>query len=44
MFDMEEMILEKQESMKEDCKCCPHKENCNNECMKVTEIYNPNLH
>ena len=43
MFDMEEMILERQESMEDDCKNCPYKNKCRNQCEEVTEVYNPNL-
>lgn len=44
MFDMEERILEKQESMEEDCKNCPYKNQCKNQCMEIVKIFNPNLH
>lgn len=40
---MEEKILMMQESMEDDCKGCPHWENCNNQCMEIKEIYNPYL-
>ena len=43
MFDIEEMILERQESIVDDCHSCPYKEKCNNQCMEVEEHYNPNL-
>lgn len=43
MFDIEEMILERQESIADDCHSCPYKEKCNNQCMGVEEHYNPNL-
>ena len=40
---MEEMILTMQESMEDDCKNCPYKNNCKNQCDEITVIYNPNL-
>ena len=43
MFDIEEMILERQESIADECHNCPYKGKCNNQCMEVEEHYNPNL-
>lgn len=49
MFDYsgsyEDVILSRQESETDDCKGCPYAsvELCRNQCMEVTEIYNPNL-
>ena len=43
MFDIEDMILERQESIEDECHNCPHKGKCNNQCMEVEEHYNPNL-
>ena len=43
MYDMEEMILERQESEFDECHNCPYKGKCNNQCMEVEEHYNPNL-
>lgn len=42
---MEEMILEAQESMEDDCKNCPYNKDykCRNQCYEEAEIYNPNL-
>lgn len=40
---MEEKILNMQENIEDDCKNCPHKEKCNNQCMEEKAIYNPNL-
>ena len=40
---MEEMILERQESITDYCHACSYKEKCNNQCMEVEEHYNPNL-
>lgn len=44
MNDYENAILEQQESVSEDCATCEYKCNCCNQCMEITEIYNPNLH
>lgn len=43
MFDAEEKILARQESMEDDCKNCPYNKRCNNQCEEVTMINNPNL-
>ena len=43
MFDIEEMILERQESIIDECHNCPYKGKCNNQCMEEEEHYNPNL-
>ena len=42
MNDYENAILEQQESVSEDCETCEYK--CCNQCMEITEIYNPNLY
>jgi radical SAM protein with 4Fe4S-binding SPASM domain len=42
-MDYEEMIFNRQESMEDDCKNCSYKTECENQCEKVTVIYNPNL-
>lgn len=39
----EDIILDSQESMSDDCSNCKHKENCRNQCMKIEVHYNPNL-
>ena len=43
MHDMEEKILERQESMEDNCKNCSYKKKCYNQCNEVTESYNSNL-
>lgn len=44
MFDMEEMILERQESLADECHNCPYKgDKCHSQCMEIEEHYNPNL-
>ena len=36
-MDYEEMILEQQETEKDDCAACPYKGTaCRNQCMKIT--------
>lgn len=40
---MEEKILEMQERMTDDCKNCPYKNKCNNQCAEEKLIFNPNL-
>ena len=42
-ISVEDFIFERQESIEDECKNCPHKTNCNNQCNKTREIYNPNL-
>lgn len=44
MNDYENAILEQQESVSEDCETCEYKCNYCNQCMEITEIYNPNLY
>ena len=44
MHDMEEKIFERQESIEDDCKGCPYKRKCYNQCNEVTENRNPNLY
>ena len=41
--NMEEMILEKQESIADDCHTCSYKKKCNNQCMKIEKHYNQML-
>ena len=43
MFDFEEMILERQESIEDECHNCQYKGKCHNQCMELEEHYNPNL-
>lgn len=38
-MDYEKLILERQESESDDCKNCPYKENCKNQCERITEKY-----
>ena len=44
MYDWEDAILIRQESEVDECTICPHKcEKCKNQCMEITEVYNPFL-
>lgn len=45
MFDMEEMILQMQDSEANECNSCEYAKagKCKNQCMEIEEHYNPNL-
>lgn len=42
-MDIEEMILERQESEADECNACVYKTKCQNQCMELEEHYNPYL-
>ena len=45
-MDMEEMILQAQESLADDCRHCPYAspDKCLNQCMEEIEVYNPYIY
>lgn len=41
-MNYENKILERQESICDECTTCPHKgKKCTNQCMEITYVYNP---
>lgn len=43
MESYEDAILERQESIADECYDCEYKSNCKNQCMEIHVTYNPNL-